>query len=124
MVSVVASVVYAFVSGHLLEFWQQFTAAVCAIVALVWGSFYTTLRVELLREGISRRIWFFHRFTRWSLLQRVELSEFDTDGIFHCSLLFVFSEGEKIEISSRLFSPDDVRKLRDNLRTCGLLQRV
>lgn len=118
--SVVAAAAYAFISGHLPELWQQLAVFLCVVIVLLWGSFYTTLRVELLSDGISRRVWFFHLFLRWSLLQRVELSEFDSNGIQHCSLLFVFPQ-KKIEISSRLFPPDDVQKLRDDLRLCNLL---
>lgn len=121
--SVVAAAAYAFISGHLPELWQQLAVFLCVVIVLFWGSFYTTLRVELLSDGISRRVWFFHLFLRWSLLQRVELSEFDSNGIQHCSLLFVFPQ-KKIEISSRLFSPDDVQRLRDDLRLCNLLPEV
>ncbi len=123
MLSVTAAAAYAFISGRLPEFWQQLAASACAVITLLWGSFYTTLHIELLREGILCRIWFFHLFLRWPLLQRVELSEFDVKGIQHCSLLFVFP-GKKIEISSHLFSPDDVRELRDDLYACKLLGRT
>lgn len=121
--AVVAAAAYAFISGHLPELWQQLAVFLCVVIVLFWGSFYTTLHIELLKEGISCRIWFFHLFLRWSLLQRVELSEFDVNGIQHCSLLFVFPQ-KKIEISSHLFSPDDVRELRDDLYACKLLGRT
>ena len=123
MLAVFAAMVYTLATGRLPELWQQLIASICTILTLLWGSFYTTLCMEVNSEGISRRIWFFHRLFFWSLLRNVELSEFDLNGIRHCSLLFIFSDGTKIEISSHLFPPDDVQELRDDLRACNLLPK-
>ncbi len=121
MVAVVASVIYAFAAGHLPEMWQQVMAVFSAVAVSAWGSYYTTLCIELDARKVRCGSWLRRRSYNREHCERVELTEWEAEGIQHCSITFFFPKGKKVEISTRLFSPDDIHALRDDLRSHGML---
>lgn len=101
--------------------WQIGLGIVASMVAMVWGGYYALLRIHVDEQGINIHGLMLTKHYSWNRLLRADLKESDINGIARCSIELIFEGERKLNISTALMEPENVRELAEDMRHAGML---